>query len=164
MTVRIIGVGNELRGDDGVGRAVARHLQAHVPPDVEVMEREGDATSLMEAWQGAQRVILIDATSCGAAPGTVHQVDAAQPLPSGLLRASTHGCGVADAVELARALGTLPSKLIIYGVEGMRFDLGTPLSAPVRAAVGRFSIIAEAGHSWLRVAGTSHSTLLSHGS
>jgi hydrogenase maturation protease len=56
-------------------------------------------------------------------------------LPARFFRSSTHAFGVGDAVELARTLGRLPSRMVVYGVEGSDFDAGAALSPPVLAAV-----------------------------
>jgi hydrogenase maturation protease len=94
-----------------------------------------DGFALLDALAGVEAAILIDAVQSGAAPGTVHRFDAAaQALPPTLLRCSTHALGVAEAVELARALGQLPARLAVYGVEGADFDIGDGLSAPDAAA------------------------------
>ena len=58
-----------------------------------------------------------------------------QPLPPELQRSSTHLLGVAEAVELARALGRLPARTVVYGIEGASFDTGAALSPEAAAAV-----------------------------
>jgi hydrogenase maturation protease len=90
----------------------------------------------MEAWAAAQQVIIIDATASGAAPGTIHRLDAqAQPIPAEFFHYSTHDFGVAEAIEMARVLGRLPASLIIYGIEGSTFDFGAELTPAVAQAV-----------------------------
>lgn len=134
----IIGVGNPERSDDGAGREVARQLRALALPAVVVREATGEASELLDAWNGHERVILVDASSSGRRPGTVTRFDAsAAPLPAALARASTHGWGVAEAIELARALGRLPGSVVIYAIEGRSFEPGTGLSLQVRRAVAR---------------------------
>jgi hydrogenase maturation protease len=133
--VIVIGVGNAWRGDDGAGLAVARRLRALSPDGVEVREVEGDAIALVEAWAGADRVV-VDAAASGAPPGTVRRFDARSgPLPARHLRSSTHAFGVPDAVELARALGRLPGRLDVYAIEGASFTAGDRLSPAVERAV-----------------------------
>jgi hydrogenase maturation protease len=75
--------------------------------------------------------------SSGAAPGTIARLDAGdEPLPETLrCGASTHAVTLAEALELARALERLPSRVIVYAVEGRDFTAGTGLSAGVRAAL-----------------------------
>ncbi len=134
-TVLVIGVGNEYRSDDAVGLAALQLLKAAALPQTDFMESDGDAMVLLEIWATATNVIIIDAVASGAAPGTIHRLDAlTQPLPTGLAFSSTHLLGVAEALELARALHQLPSRLIVYGIEGKNFTAGVGLTAEVEQA------------------------------
>jgi hydrogenase maturation protease len=138
--VILIGVGNHWRGDDGAGLAVARRVHELAPDGIEVREVEGDATALVDAWAGAEHVIVVDAAQSGAPPGTIQRFDArAQPLPVGSLRSSTHAFGVSDAVELARALNRLPDRLDVYAIEGASFTAGGRLSPAVERAVAELA-------------------------
>jgi hydrogenase maturation protease len=139
-SLRVIGVGNAYRSDDAVGLVVARTLRGALPDGVTVLEREGEPTSLMDAWDGADAVWLVDAVSSGAAPGTLHRIDAtSRAIPDAFARTSTHHFGLPEAVELARSVGRLPRLLVVYGVEGKTFDVGDSLTAEVAAAVGMVS-------------------------
>lgn len=132
----IIGIGNEYRCDDAVGLIVARRLKERLADSVKVLEHSGDGAGLMEAWRGAEAVIVIDAVMSGAATGTIHRFDAnAHPIPKDAFRCSTHAFGVAGAIELARALGNIPQRLMVYGIEGKNFAAGVGLSAEVERAV-----------------------------
>lgn len=124
----VIGVGNPSRGDDGVGRVVARLLR---DTGVPVIELEGEAGAVIEAMQGAERVWLIDAACSGAPVGTIHRIDCADgvAVPAGPV--SSHGFGVAEAIGLARALGTLPAQCVVYAIEGARFGIGAAVSPEV---------------------------------
>jgi hydrogenase maturation protease len=125
----VLGVGNCDRGDDAAGPAVARALRGRLPAGVAVIEGSGEATALIAHMEGADDAFLIDACVSGARPGTVHRVDAsAAPVPERLAGLTTHGFGVAAAVELARALGQLPPRCIVYAIEGAAFETGAPLS------------------------------------
>jgi len=136
MTPLVLGVGNDWRGDDAAGLEVARLLRSTTPPVARIVEYEGEPSGLIDEWQGAGDVVLVDAVSSGAPPGTVHRLDPlGGPLPHDLFRASTHHLGVAEAVELARALERLPSRLALYGIEGRDFDAGAALGPEVRSAV-----------------------------
>jgi len=137
--VLVIGVGNALRHDDAAGLEVARLVRARVDAAaIAVLEHEGEPLGLIEHWSTAAATILVDATRSGAAAGSVTRIDAVVgPLPAELGGSpSTHAVGLAQAIELARELGRLPPRAIVYGVEGTRFDAGSGLSADVRAAVG----------------------------
>jgi hydrogenase maturation protease len=142
----LIGVGNPFRGDDGVGGVVIRRLRGQNLPGFTILEETGDGAELLEAWQGASAVILVDAVQSGVAPGTIHRLDAvAEKLPKWFSHCSTHAFGVAEAIELARTLGELPPSLIVYGIEGLDFSAGTSLSPEVAASVPGVvsSILAE---------------------
>ncbi|UCG22946.1 MAG: hydrogenase maturation protease [Chloroflexota bacterium] len=132
----IIGVGNAFRGDDGVGLIVAQRLRELTLPGVTVLEQSGEGAALVESWEDAGRVIVVDAVSSGSEPGKIHRFEAAgRPLPALFSGGSTHAFGLAEAVELARQLNRLPPSLVIYGIEGKSFDLGTGLSPEVESAV-----------------------------
>ena len=132
----IIGLGNPDRGDDGAGRAVAAKLRARVPRGMRVIECAGEATDLLARLGEADEAILVDAALSGAAPGTVGRFEAHQaPLPAARFGMSTHGFGLAEAIELARALGQLPRRCVVYAIEGRSFGIGDPLSPEVEAAV-----------------------------
>jgi len=131
----VIGLGNPDRGDDGVGRLVARLLQGRLGDDVLIMEQSGGAAELLETLRKADWVVLVDAMVSGAPIGSVRRVDCAagDPVPA-KSGASSHGLGVAEAIGLARALGCLPRFCVVFGVEASRFDPGTGLSPAVEAA------------------------------
>lgn len=132
----VIGVGNPYRRDDGAGPRVAQTLRTAGIPGLHVVVTPGEGTALMDAWSGARRVFLVDAVRSGARPGQVHRLDAhRQRVPQDFFRYSTHAFAVAEAVEMARALGDLPPVLIIYGIEGGDFGAGDGVSAAVAAAV-----------------------------
>lgn len=135
MRLRVLGIGNAARRDDGVGVWVAQVLATRLGDDADVRVLGDDGFALLDALAGVEAVILIDAVQSGDAPGTVHSFDAAaRALPPTLLGCSTHVLGVAEAVELARALGQLPARLAVYGIEGADFGIGEGLSPAVAVA------------------------------
>ena len=105
----VLGIGNAERGDDAAGRTVARLLQGRLPDDVEIAELEGEATELLAKFEGIDAAFLVDACWSGAPAGTIRRLDVnVTPLQQGLFSLSTHGFGLAEAVELARVLTQLP--------------------------------------------------------
>ena len=135
MRTVVLGVGNAFRGDDAVGLAVAERVRA-LAPELEVVVCEQEPIQLLDAWEGADLALLVDAVSSGAEPGTVHRLDATvEPVPATVFRGSTHAFGVAEVVELGRALGRLPDRLLVFGIEGAAFNAGDELTAAVAAAV-----------------------------
>lgn len=136
VSVRIIGIGNDYRRDDAAGLEVIRRLKERGIEPAALAEHAGESVSLLEAWRGAAAVILVDAVASGAPPGTLHRLEAGrQPLPARFFRGSTHAFSLADAVELGRALGRLPPRLDVYGIEGREFSSGTGLTPEVARAV-----------------------------
>jgi hydrogenase maturation protease len=131
----LIGVGNEFRSDDGIGLAVAREIYEKLIPSVTVKLESGEGVALMEAWQGFQDVMIVDAVSSGATPGMLYKIDARkEKIPSKFFHYSTHAFSVAEAIELAKVTNTVPPKLTVYGIEGANFTAGITISPFVKAA------------------------------
>ena len=141
----VIGVGNAMRQDDGAGPVLVKRLMHSWGDGCEFAVRSGEGGLLMLLWAGRGTVIVVDAVSSGAAPGTIHRIDAhQQPVPTKFFNYSTHAFSLAEAVELSRVLGTLPDRLIIYGVEGERFDAGDSLSGSVGSALDKVASLIRA--------------------
>lgn len=127
--MKIIGCGNVDRGDDAAGLLVARRLREW---GIDAVEECGGGFALIDSWAGAGDVVLVDAVVSGRPPGSITVWDAGMsPPPADRRTSSSHGFGVAQAVRLARVLGRMPRSLIIYGIEGRNFDLGSAASAEV---------------------------------
>ncbi len=141
--MRIIGCGNADRGDDAAGLVAARRLREL---GIDARELSGDMLALIDEWSDADEVILVDAVVTGAAPGATTTWDAgAVPLPSVSFPCSTHALGVAEVIELARAMQQLPAKVTVHGIEGQSFQPGrTPSPAVVHAAKQLAQKVAEA--------------------
>lgn len=131
----IIGVGNPYRGDDAVGLWVAERLERRANLPAQVCSASGEGAALLALWQGVECAIVVDAVRSGAAPGKIFRFEAQrQVVPARFFHYSTHAFSVAEAVELSRALGQLPPRLILYGIEGEGFRAGQGLSPCVRGA------------------------------
>lgn len=133
----ILGIGNPLRGDDGAGRLLAERLGSACPPGAfECRTLDGEVASILEAWTGRRLAIVVDAAASGAPPGTIRRFDAtAGPLPAIFETVSTHGFGLPEAIELGRALGRLPGRLIVYAVEGGAYGTGEKISPEIERAI-----------------------------
>ncbi|HET7265857.1 MAG TPA: hydrogenase maturation protease [bacterium] len=145
LRVRVVGVGNRFRGDDGAGLAAAQRLGEAANVPVTLLDAIGDGTALLEVWREVDTVIVLDAMRSGAAPGTVRRLGGAGGTPAAVAAAlgagrrtgSTHGLGVAEAIALGEALGRLPRRLVVIAIEGARFDTGGILSPEVERALDR---------------------------
>jgi hydrogenase maturation protease len=146
----VVGLGRRDRGDDGIGPEVARAVAGRLPRGslVRVLEQE-DPTALLDLWEGHDHVVVVDAVVTGQPAGTVHRFDLgthAPPLPPEVHadRGGTHAFGLATAVELGRALGRLPARVVVVGVEAGRVGVGTTLSPCVaRGVVAATALVLE---------------------
>ena len=116
MRIRVIGVGSE-QADDSAGLAVAERLRrGPLPAGVDVVECPRPGLDLLDELSGADAVVVVDAMQSGRPAGTVRRI----PIES--LRSqrgySSHDLGVAEALELATALGRIPRRIEIVGIEG----------------------------------------------
>ena len=136
-------LGSRFRGDDAVGPLIADRLRA---AGATVLDCDDEPMRLLDAWAGLELVVIVDAVSSGAVAGTVHRVDPGDgPLPGDLGLASTHAFSISDALELGRAVGQAPRRVIVIGVEGAAFGMGDPITAEVEAALDGVadSVLAE---------------------
>ncbi len=132
----VIGLGNSMRHDDGVGPAAVARLADQPLAGADVVALDGEATRLIEAWRDRRTAIVVDAIVRGGPPGTVHEIEVGRdPMPGWDTGGGTHAAGLAEAVALGRALDRLPAELVVLGVEPGDLSFGPGLSAPVAAAL-----------------------------
>lgn len=134
--ILVLGLGNPMRGDDAAGRLAARALLDIAGPDIEVREHDGEAADLVESLAGRNAALLVDCSVSGAPAGTVRRFDlAAGPLPAEMRAVSSHGIGLATALDLSRTLGELPPCCHVFTVEGAAFGIGAAVSPAVADGV-----------------------------
>jgi hydrogenase maturation protease len=135
-------LGSRYRGDDAAGPLVGDLLRAR---GIDVLDCGDEPTRLIEPFAGLDVAVVVDAVRSEAEPGTVHRVEALDgALPRDLRLASSHAFGVAEAVDLARALGKAPRSVVVVGIEGRAFGMGDPVSPEVEAALERAAELVEA--------------------
>ena len=135
----VIGCGNILRGDDAVGPVLIRHLFTRgVPEGVRLVDGGTAGMDVAFGMRGAARVVIVDASATGAAPGTVYRVPADEltdlPPIDGL---HTHNFRWDHALSFsAWLLGPLkPTDITVFLVEAGQLEPGSELSAPVQAGM-----------------------------
>ena len=136
--VLIVGIGNDLAGDDAAGLVLARELSARVDPrELAVRAHAGEPLALLDGLAGFRAAVIVDASHSGAAPGSTRRIDVSErPVPSPLAgTTSTHAVGLGEALELARVLGRLPDRVVLHTIEGRCFQASSSLSEPVRSAL-----------------------------
>jgi hydrogenase maturation protease len=133
----VIGLGNSLRGDDGVGVRVAQALaEQELPGSVEVVDGGTLGLGIVPLMEGRQRVILVDAAEVGRDPGefarfTLDEVH----LLGDEQHVSVHAASLGDALQLAKVLHVLPDKVILFGVQPATMQWASELSPQVEAAL-----------------------------
>ncbi len=138
-TTLVVGLGNPILGDDGVGWRVAESLRADLDdPDVEVLCLSLGGMALMEHLAGYRRCLIVDAVVSGAEIGAVQRMTAAEMADrSSHHTASVHDLSLTSALALGRQLGVyLPDEIQVIGIEAApEFEFGETLSAAVARAI-----------------------------
>lgn len=138
----VLGIGNVLLRDEGVGVVVARRIEAAresgdmvIPPDTRVVDGGTLGLDLLPMIEDADQVVMIDAVDLGQAPGTVSILrdETVQAALSG--HVSPHQIGVGDLVAAARLMGIMPPRLTLVGIQPGEIAIGLELTEPVAAAV-----------------------------
>ncbi len=141
--VAVLGVGNLIHSDDGLGIHALRKLQRdpRVPRGVTLLDGGTFGLELIAYVHEAGRILLLDAVDVGAAPGTLVRLegDTLRGLPGG---ASVHQLGVADLLAALPLASEREREIVLLGVQPAATDWGTELTPEVEAAVG--SVVEEA--------------------
>jgi hydrogenase maturation protease len=147
MKTAVIGIGNPLRGDDGVGVEVIRRLREGGPIEADLIDGGTDGLSLVERMRDYERVIIVDAVDAGKRPG---EVFAFAPEEASILirkdALSTHGLGLAEALALAQAI-SIPTRIRLVAVQPEHLTMGKGFSKPVADSLDSLIevVLAEAG-------------------
>jgi hydrogenase maturation protease len=135
----VLGVGNELLSDEGIGVHVIKALQKKnsLPPEVEVMEGGTDGFGLINIITDTDRLIVIDSIKGGSEPGTLYKFDIEDaPATPDLFKTSVHQIGILEVINLSSLIGKTP-KTTVIGIEPQTISTGMQLSEPVRAKIPR---------------------------
>jgi hydrogenase maturation protease len=140
MKTLVIGLGNPILGDDGVGWKIAEEVRKRLPKDtaVDVICLSTGGISLMEHLIGYDHVILVDAFATDAPDGSISVLKLSQlPNYSAFHTTSIHDTSLQDAMELGRTMGAcLPEDVTVVGVATRHvFDFSEALSPPVERVV-----------------------------
>jgi hydrogenase maturation protease len=133
----ILGLGNLLCTDDGVGPVAAQAIaETRVVPDgVQVLDGGTLGLALLAYLEDAERAILVDAIEIDAPPGTLVRLEGDEVGPAVAGHLSVHQVGVSDLIEAARWREKIPPKLVLIGVVPESTELGVELSPRVQAAL-----------------------------
>jgi hydrogenase maturation protease len=144
MKIKVVGIGQSLRGDDAVGLEAVRQWLEKYPetanyPDIEVDLMENPGMNLLDLLEGTRAIVFIDAVKSSATPGTIHHLDLEQLSSFTTDTKSAHGWGVAESLQLGRVVD--PSKqdipIRLIGIEGEQFQMGRGLSHAIEQILPR---------------------------
>jgi hydrogenase maturation protease len=133
----VLGLGNVLLEDDGVGAAAVALLVDgfEAPPGVQVLDGGTLGLSLLPYLEAADAVILVDAVRAEGLPGSFVRLTGDDVAPAVATRLSPHQVGVADLLDGARWLGRYPRRVVLLGLVPQSMDLAVGLSGSVRPAL-----------------------------
>jgi hydrogenase maturation protease len=135
-SVLVMGIGNILLSDEGVGIRIIEALQKKGYPDyVEVIDGGTGTLDLLEIISNRERVIIIDAVTGGSKPGTVYRFTPDDIRIKKLAPVSTHQFGFMEILDMAKLMGDLPHSIIIIGIEPEILNWGMNLSPVVSASI-----------------------------
>lgn len=136
--ITILGVGNLLLSDEGVGVHVVRELmRMRLPSGVSVVEGGTEGFGLLNIITETDRLIVIDAVKGGASPGSIYRfdIDEIRDCPSGF-KTSIHQIGILEVLNLSRLIGHTPRTTVI-GIEPKSLEMGMELSPEVKEKIPR---------------------------
>ena len=136
--ILVVGFGNTLMGDDGVGPMIIRELATRALPDeLRVVECGSDSLVLPSLWEGESEIWLVDALVRREAPGSIHTLDHVQVMSIPQRHATVHHLSLPEGLRWINL--TYPEmttiKYRLWGIEPAGLDLGERLSQEVQAAV-----------------------------
>ena len=137
--VLVLGLGNVLLGDDGIGPAALALLERdyHIPPEVRLVEGGTLGLSLLDEIAQAEHVILVDAVAMDAPPGSLVRLDGADVMDAVRDRLSVHQVGVADLLDAARLIGRYPTSVVLLGLVPGAIDLSVTRTSAVNSAIAK---------------------------
>ena len=134
--ILILGIGNILLGDEGVGVRVIEQMEGIVPPDdVELVDGGTGGADLLEIIAEREKVIVIDAVEADREPGDVLRLSVEDLFRPVQARMSLHEIGLAESLIMAKQLNCAPKEVVIFGVKPKSTECGLDLSKEVAACV-----------------------------
>jgi hydrogenase maturation protease len=136
-SIAVVGIGNNLLQDDGVGIHALHHYEAHhAAPDVCCLDAGTVGLALMDRLANLQGLVAVDAMRLGKPPGTVTVLEG-EAMDRHLRNhhGSVHELGLSDILDALRLCGDLPANRALVGIEPESVDWGTEPTSKVAAAI-----------------------------
>ncbi len=132
----VLGIGNILLRDEGVGVRVIEAMQRmKVPSNLELVDGGTAGLDLLDVVADRRKVIVIDAVQADSEPGTVLRFGTDDLTPQGVAAISLHQVGLLETLMVAKHLGCAPRQVVIFGIEPKEMGYGLELSAEVATVV-----------------------------
>jgi hydrogenase maturation protease len=133
----VLGLGNVLLGDDGLGAAAVARVERdyYVPPGVRLVDGGTLGLSLLDLLTDSHYVILVDAVRTDGPPGTLVRLDGADVMDAVRDRLSPHQVGVADLLDAARLIDSYPTAVTLLGLVPDAIDLAVARSSAVEGGL-----------------------------
>lgn len=134
--ILILGIGNILMADDGVGIRVIERLRGiPLPAEVELVDGGTSGADLIDILAERRKAIVIDAIDVGAKPGTVIRYAGDSWSEHARQALSLHEVGLGQAMSMVKLIGVAPQEMVVFGIQVQRIEPSLELSAPVTEAV-----------------------------
>ena len=135
--ILILGIGNILMADDGVGiRVIERLRSVPLPACVEVVDGGTSGADLVDILAERRKAIVIDAIDVGAEPGTIMRFAGDSWTEHASQAVSLHEVGLGQAIAMVKLIGVAPQELVVFGIQIQSIEPSLDLSRPVEEAIG----------------------------
>lgn len=151
MKIVVIGIGNEIQGDDGLGVHAIKELEKiSFPKEVELLAGGTSGPDLIVYFEGVDLLIFVDAIRGGNEPGTMYKYNPEEMKYQRSVALSPHQLGIPETLRLAEFAGKKPKKSVFFGIEPMNLDFSMELSQPLKEKLPRLvELIVEEINSFL---------------
>ncbi|MBI5656028.1 MAG: HyaD/HybD family hydrogenase maturation endopeptidase [Geobacter sp.] len=142
MAVLVLGIGNLVMSDDGVGVRVVQRLAAgyRFPPGVSLLDGGTLGLDLLPRLEGVERLLVVDAIDSREEPGTLVRLSGEEVPVALATRLSPHQMGLKDLLAVADLQGNCPAEVVLVGVQPACIEMGMELSSAVG---GRFDELTQ---------------------
>jgi len=133
MPALVLGIGNLIMSDDGIGVKVVRHLadRYRIPEGVELLEGGTMGLNLLGELEGVDRLLVVDALETGGESGTLMRIEGGDISLGIETRLSPHEIGLRDLLSAAALIGEVPAEVVLWGIQPECLDVGEELSPAV---------------------------------
>jgi len=137
MSATVLGLGNVLMGDEGVGVRAAEALRGRVPEGVRVVGAGALGLELLAEFEGARRLLILDCLDAGVPAGRILRMKGAGVTGPPRPNLSPHELGVGDLLSLAALHGKVPEEVVVLGIQPASVAPRLGLSPEIEAALPR---------------------------